>query len=205
VAVRTTPRNPRRAAVEAPVLEATEALLAQGASYAELKIEQIASRAGISRPAFYFYFRDKRDLLMRLTADVADLLYAEAEAWWTGEGPGDLEPALRSVLALYQEHGMLLRAVVETAASDEEVAAFWRGLVARFVEATERRLQAERPDLEAHETAFALSWMTERTCYQHYVQGGRLDDDRLVRALVGIWTRAVYGEVERSSSRSPSA
>jgi AcrR family transcriptional regulator len=195
VAVRTTARNPRRAAVEAQVLEATEALLAGGASYGELKIEQIASRAGISRPAFYFYFRDKRDLLMRLTADVADLLYAEAEAWWSGDGPDDLEPALRSVLALYQDHAMLLRAVVETAATDEEVAAFWRALVARFVDATRRRLEAERPELPAHETAFALSWMTERTCYQHYVQGGTLDDDGLVRALVGIWTRAVYGNV----------
>ena len=195
VAARTTPRNPRRAAVEAQVLEATEALLSDGAAYADLKIEQIASRAGISRPAFYFYFTDKRDLLMRLTAEVADLLYAEAEAWWSGEGPDDLEPALRSVLALYEDHAMVLRAVVETAAIDEEVAAFWRALVARFVEATRRRLETERPDLPAHETAFALSWMTERTCYQHYVQGGSLDEDDLVRALVGIWTRAVYARL----------
>ena len=195
MAARTMPRNPRRAAVETQVLEATEALLADGAAYADLKIEQIASRAGISRPAFYFYFHDKRDLLMRLTADLAELLYAEADAWWSGEGPDDLEPALRSILALYEDHAMLLRAVVETAAIDEEVAAFWRALVGRFVAATQRRLEAEHPELPAHETAFALAWMTERTCYQHSVRGGTLDDDRLVRALVGIWTRAVYGKL----------
>src|SRR3954449_8153464 len=55
-----TRRDPsRRAAVEASVLAATEALLAAGRSFAELPVEEIARRAGMSRPAFYFYFRDK--------------------------------------------------------------------------------------------------------------------------------------------------
>ena len=60
----------KREAIEADVLEATEALLEEGASFADLSIERIATRAGISRTAFYFYFRDKRELLMRLTEDV---------------------------------------------------------------------------------------------------------------------------------------
>src|SRR3712207_7614489 len=60
-------QSEKRAAIEASVLEATEALLAEGASFAELNIERIATRAGISRTAFYFYFRDKRELLVRLT------------------------------------------------------------------------------------------------------------------------------------------
>ena len=52
--------TPKRAAVQAAVLRATEELLRDGASYADLNIERIARRAGISRTAFYFYFRDKR-------------------------------------------------------------------------------------------------------------------------------------------------
>ena len=35
--------------------------------------QRITTRAGISRTAFYFYFRDKRELLMRLTEDVTEL------------------------------------------------------------------------------------------------------------------------------------
>ena len=61
------------------MLEATEALLTEGASFAELNIERIATRGGISRTAFYFYFRDKRELLMRLTSDVNEQLMAAAE------------------------------------------------------------------------------------------------------------------------------
>src|SRR5256714_15387412 len=111
------PASAKRAEIESRVLEATEALLRDGASYTELSVERIATRAGISRTAFYFYFHDKRELLMRLTEDVADLLYAEGDAWWSGEGegPAELDSALRKVVALYREHRVLLRAVVEAA------------------------------------------------------------------------------------------
>src|SRR5919206_4653257 len=122
----------KRAAVQASVLEATVALLDEGASYAELNIEEIATRAGISRTAFYFYFRDKRELLMRLTEDVAEVLYAEADAWWSGgDDPESLERALRSVIGHYREHHVLLRAVVEASAYDEVVGTFWRALMGR--------------------------------------------------------------------------
>ena len=86
----------KRRAIEADVLQATEALLGEGASYASLSIERIATRAGISRTAFYFYFADKRELLMRLAADVAEQFYSEAGTWWSGsgEGPDQLTEAL---------------------------------------------------------------------------------------------------------------
>jgi AcrR family transcriptional regulator len=190
----------KRAAVEAAVLEATERLLAQGRGYADLTVEEIASGAGISRPAFYFYFRDKRDLLMRLTEDVAEVLYAEAGTWWSGEGDGrsDLRSALATVIGLYQEHGVLLRAVVEASAYDGVVAGFWRALVGRFVEASRQRIEAEQAagsigDLPAEETAFALCWMVERACYQRLVAGRRLDDEEFVRGLVHVWVATLYG------------
>src|SRR5207247_9061962 len=112
---------PRRASSRARWPAASEALLAEGASCTELKMERIATRAGISRTAFYFCFRDKRELLMRLTEDVAELLYAEADAWWSGAGDGaaELAVALARVVGTYREHDVLLRAVVEAAAVDD--------------------------------------------------------------------------------------
>jgi TetR/AcrR family transcriptional regulator, ethionamide resistance regulator len=182
-----TRRTSNREAVEGTVLRATEALLEGGASFAELPVERIAREAGISRPAFYFYFRDKRELLMRLTEDVSGLLYAEAEGWWSGDT--SLREALERIVALYDEHAALLRAVVETAAYDEQVAGFWRALVGRFVEATQARIEdGETPA----ETAFLLVWMTERTCYQRLVQGGGdAADPAFVSALVELWERGV--------------
>src|SRR3954447_20916836 len=135
----------KRRAVQAAVLEATEALLREGASYADLGIERIATRAGISRTAFYFYFRDKRELLMRLTEEVNELLYQQADIWFSGAGEPEPEmrEALTNIAALYAAHGVLLRAIVEVSTYDEEVAQFWRGMLGRFVDASRRRIELE--------------------------------------------------------------
>ena len=174
---------------------ATVALLGEGHSYADLTVERIAAVAGRTRTAFYFYFRDKRQLLMRATEQVAERLFAEADGWWSGErGAADLEPAISNVLRIYRDQGPLLSAVVEASTYDEEVGRFWRGVVGRFIEATERRLLAEgdnTPD-SAQALAFVLVWGTERCCYQHVARGNRLDDQQLVDALLEVWQRTVY-------------
>jgi AcrR family transcriptional regulator len=193
------PATTKRVAIQTTVLAATEALLAEGGSYADLNIERIATRAGISRTAFYFYFRDKRDLLMRLTAEVNELLYQQADIWFSGAGApeSEMRRALTNIAALYREHGVLLRAIVEVSTYDEQVAEFWRTMLGRFVEASCRRIETEQasgraPAQHAHATAFALVWMTERTMYQQLVQGEPLAAEELVEALVRIWLRAVY-------------
>src|SRR6478609_10730879 len=101
------PATEKRRAIEADVLQATEALLGEGASYADLNIERIATRAGISRTAFYFYFADKRELLMRLTEDVTEELYQQADIWFSGSGDPEAEirEALVNIASLYQQHG----------------------------------------------------------------------------------------------------
>jgi AcrR family transcriptional regulator len=196
---RTEAQSEKRAGIEAAVLRATEELLAEGSPFADLKIEQIANRAGISRTAFYFYFSDKRELLMRLTEGLSELMYAQSERWWATGKSQELSDALHTVIALYREHRALLGAVVEAATYDAEVAAFWRAIVGRFVEATQARIEAEqaagraRPELSAGAAAFALTWMVERTCYEHQAQGAPFDDEALHDALMAIWLRAVYG------------
>jgi len=107
--------------------------------------------------------------------------------------------ALERVGALYREHGLLLRAVVEVSTYDEEVAQFWRGQVGRFVEATRARIEAEQAEGRglpgpADATAFALIWMAERTFYQQRVQGRPADLDEVVEALALIFHRTVYGK-----------
>jgi len=187
--------TPKRAAVQAAVLTATEQLLGEGASYADLNIERIATRAGISRTAFYFYFADKRELLMRLTEDVNDELYQQADIWFSGSGDPEAEirEALDNIARLYEQHGPLLRAIVEVSTYDDEVARFWRGLVGRFVDATRARIEAEGTELPAQATAFALVWMTERAFHQLGVQDEPVAREELVEALAGIWRRTVYG------------
>src|SRR5688500_10056112 len=199
---RTPEQSARREEVEAGLLAATESLLAQGTPYADLRVEQIATRAGISRTAFYFYFRDRRDLLMRLTEGVAEDLYTEADVWWSGDGDGaiELRAALGQMIALYRDHGPLLRAVVEASAYDQPVAEFWRALMERFVHASRERIERGQREglvgpMPARPTAFAPCWMTARACYPPTGAGGGLDDHDFVEAMVRTWVGAVYGRV----------
>ena len=193
----------KRAAIQASVLDATETLLRDGATYADLNVERIARAAGISRTAFYFYFSDKRELLMRLSEDVTNQLYEQADIWWSGDGEPaeEISEALTRVAGLYWDHAPLLRAIVEVSTYDEEVATFWRSLVARFTDATERRITDEQragnaPPMPARAVAFALTWMSERTLYQQLVQDEPHPPAELVEALTGIYIRSVYGRTE---------
>src|SRR5690349_8301352 len=170
--------TPKRAAVQAAVLGATEQLLGEGATYAALSVERIATRAGISRTAFYFYFADKRELLMRLASELSDELYREADAWWSGAGDGSeqLTTAVAKIATLYRAHRPLVCAIVEVAAYDEIVGPFWRAIVGRFVDASAQRIATEigggraSAALDPQPTSFALVWMTERALYQMLVQ-----------------------------------
>jgi AcrR family transcriptional regulator len=184
----------RREAVRG-FLVATEGLLDDGASYAELSVEQISSRAGRPRTAFYLYFRDKRELLMTLTEDVAQTLYEEADRWWSGtRGREDLETALADILRTWGEHASVLRAIVEASTYDAEIAEFWRGVVGRFIEATERRLVEEGEDPGAAAAkAFVLCWMVTGTCYQQIARGESIEDPTLRAAVADILRRSVYG------------
>lgn len=197
---RPTTMTPKREAVQAAVLAATEALLEEGASFADLNIEKIATRAGISRTAFYFYFKDKRELLVKLTEDVTTELYNQADVWFSGQGEPreEIGQALSRVARLYAEHQALLRVIVEVSTYEEEVALFWRSLLARFIDATASRIAAEQdagnaPPADGRAVAFALIWMCERTLYQQVVQQQPFDADALAQALLSIWMRSIYG------------
>jgi hypothetical protein len=135
-----------------------------------------------------------------LTADVAELLYQQAEIWFSGgrDPEAEIREALTNIAALYTEHGVLLRAIVEVSTYDDEIARAWHGLLGRFVDATRVRIEAERAEGRAvadhpHATAFALCWGTEHTLYQRSVQDEPFATGEMVEALVGIWLRSVYG------------
>ena len=200
---RRTDATPKRERIQQDVLRAMEELLTEGETYADMGVERIAGRAGISRTSFYFYFRDKREVLERLTATVADQLYAAAELWWSGTGIGReaLRRSIEEVSALFVEHGPLLRAIVEVGTYERDVAEHWRGLIGRFVDATEERILLEQaagtaPAFAARATAFSLVWGVERSLYQQFVQGEVFAPTELVEAISSMWLRAIYGRVD---------
>lgn len=187
--------DPRRRETELAFLRATEELLGEGASFADLNVSRIAERAGRTRTAFYAHFDDRRDLLVRLVQELGAELYGTTDEHW--DGPID-EAVIRGVITdlmkVFRAHETLVRALVEASGYDEEIRAFWAGAVGRLVSAAEERLRRDgRRPQEAKAIALSLVWMTERTAYQQLVDDPPVPDRAVVAALAGIWHRTLNG------------
>lgn len=171
------------------LLAAALELLDGGTPFAEVSIEQIVRGAGLSRPTFYTYFRDKRELVLELgTALLEDV--ATAADPWLRDGEGDIRDVLAGVLAAFRRHRPTLGALVEAATYDAEVNAFWHAFHQRFLDTAAARLRDNDPSLppaRADARAFVLVWMTERAITEHLMGDAGIDEDALLDELAGFW------------------
>ncbi|MDT5249231.1 MAG: TetR/AcrR family transcriptional regulator, ethionamide resistance regulator [Mycobacterium sp.] len=196
-------RQERREQIERQLLDATERLMADGASFTELSVDRLATEAGISRASFYIYFQDKGDLLSRLTGQVfADLANA-ADLWWSvsrRRDPADVRAAMDGLVASYRRHQPLLVALSEMAAYDPQVGTTY----GEILTAIAGRLAAvieeghadgvNRPELSAATAASTLTWMAERTCQQNLPGRPESYDAEMAATLTQIVWGALYLE-----------
>lgn len=177
------------------ILEATVSLLRRGVSFAEISVSAIAAEASVSRPTFYAYFSDKRDLMLALGDRFERRTHVAADAWLELRDD-DLFATLRGVLNAFRGDHSTLRAIVEASTYDTEVATFWRAFHARFIDAVIDRageLTPDRKPADVRADAFALIWMTQRSLAEH-LDAPQVDDDELLAALVRLW-RSVLPEL----------
>lgn len=162
----------RRAAVAENLQRAMERLLEQGVSFTQISVEQLAAEAGIARATFYLHFRDKGELVARLSASVtAEILEASTLRSPETVTRSELKKSVRAVLAIYQRHHAVLAAMVETSAYDSAVAQLFKEMMDRLIEVNRRTLtrlkQAGRPT-SAHPAQLAevITWAFERSGHQ---------------------------------------
>lgn len=185
---RRTTTPPARRNNEEALIAATIELLGEGQAYADISIEQIVRRAGLSRPTFYSYFADKRDLVLRLGAELQEAVGVAADPWLT-QGEGEIHETLTAVLEAFRTHRETTAAISEAAAYDAEVNAFWRSFHERFMRTAATRIRRHDPDLAPERVqarAFALVWMTERAVTEH-LANPVIDEQALVAELANFW------------------
>lgn len=196
-------RQERREQIERQLLDATERLMADGASFTELSVDRLATEAGISRASFYIYFEDKGHLLRRLTGQVFDDLADGAERWWSvaqRRDSADALGAMTHVVAAYRRHQPLLVALNEMAAYDPQIGTAYRDVLmaisARLAAVIESG-QADgsiRCELSAATVADSLTWMVERACQQTLPAKPASYDVELAQSLAQIVWGALYLE-----------
>jgi AcrR family transcriptional regulator len=205
------PRRRRRPEeAERTILAAARAFL-QERPFREMTVEGIMIRTGLSRPAFYAYFRDRYDLLTRLLGGVGGLLFALDWRWLSGtaEGGSDgarevLIDALRAGSQTFVEYGPLLRAISDAAGNDARVEEVYRyGLIERLIAAVAARIARDVEagvtpvDTDPEQAARALVLMTERYLLDAFGRTeshpSRVETAAIFDTLEGIWVRTLYG------------
>ena len=166
-------------------------------------------RTGLSRPAFYAYFKDRYDLVTRMLEGVGGLLFALDWRWLSGTPEGNdarevLVEALRAGSRTFVEYGLVLRAISDAAVYDARVEEVYRGaLIERLISAVAARISRDieagvSPDcLNPEQTARALVLMTERYLLDTFGRPerrlSRRETEAILDTLEEVWARTLYG------------
>ena len=206
------PRRRRRPEeAERAILAATRSLLEER-PFRETKVEDIMARTGLSRPAFYAYFKDRYEVVTRLLEGIGGVLFAVDRRWLVGGEMGGRDEARKTLAeALYRgtetfaTYGPVLRAIADAATQDARVEEVYRGgLIERLVEAVAARIArdveggASPAYLDPEETARALVLMTERYLLDAFGKPSDRPSGAKKAAVAStveeVWVRTLYGE-----------
>ena len=114
-------RADRRDEVRLSLLAALEEMLDEGTGFAAIKVEELASRAGISRAGFYIHFQDKVDLLEQWLLETRISLLEACNGWYEADpslSRDELRAAIARIVKAYRERLTLMLAMHETALYD---------------------------------------------------------------------------------------
>jgi AcrR family transcriptional regulator len=197
-------RRERRAALQDRLMEATVELLGEGKSYADLSIETIAARAGVSRTTFYDYFGDKRELLLAFVDSLLEDALQESDEWRPGPSHEETRDELRKIVGGFvrvQRHPVAI-AIVEATFYDPSVREAWIATQERHISRTVRLLEWERKCGRMQERtstvearARVLFWAWQQTILQELTLRQNLDEDELIDAIVDLNLIAVRGQL----------
>ena len=185
---------------EREIIGAAEALLRER-PFRELTVDEVMRRTDLSRPSFYVYFRDRHQLVLRVVERLGAELFTMSERWYkgTGDGPTLAREAIDGIVAVYADHGPVMRALADAAADDRDVEAAYGALVRSFVDATARHIEEEIEagrvlPLDPQQTATALVWMMERYLNLSLGREPATPRETVSHTLATIWIRVLYGK-----------
>jgi AcrR family transcriptional regulator len=190
----------------AALLEAFSELLEER-SFGEIGIEEITTRAGLSRPSFYFYFSNKAAAVGALVSEMVHEARDSSGRWLEDRESDPYDrvlPAIEAAVNRHREHAPLYVALADAAASDPNIAAVLEEAERTTVATIAAQLRDERaagiatdgPD--ATPFVRALLGMNARALHyeaRRVVQTGR-GTPGLAKVLTEIWVRAFYGRAK---------
>jgi TetR/AcrR family transcriptional regulator, ethionamide resistance regulator len=188
---------------EQAILATAERLLRER-NFADIAVDDLARGAGLSRPAFYFYFPSKDAVLVTLFERV--LTEADATMRRPGETSTD-DPAsswrdgIYAFFASFRAHQAVTLAGLAATATNPEIREVWSTFSAKWVADVALLIEAERDrgaapvTIPAEHLSATLNLMNERVMVASFAGGlPVLPEDAALDALAHVWVTAIYGQ-----------
>ena len=196
--------GPKATETRRRLLAAARELFIEG-GYANATVGHIVERAGVSRPSFYTYFDDRKEIIVALAAEMARDFHGAAL------GPLLDDPATRTpesilrarvttYLQAFRANDGLVQAWMQAATMYPEIAEVRRRIQDSVMEAVSLQLQQAQergmldPDIDTLIAAFTLVQGSENFAMQWLARGRKLDE-HVSEQLTQLWLRALYGKL----------
>jgi len=155
---------------------------------------------GLSRSAFYQYFKDVHEVMESLLDMLRDEVFAATGAWFEGDGDPVLllNESLSGLVDVCYRLGPILRATNDAATTDKRLEKAWAQLFKQFDDAITARIEADQqqglmPMFDARPVAVALNRLDAYTVIDAFGQRPRKQPEPVREALVRIWVSTLYG------------
>jgi AcrR family transcriptional regulator len=168
--------------------------------FRDMTVGALMAPTGLSRSAFYQYFKDLHDLMETLLNMLKDEIFAFTGSWFEATGnPIDLlNESLAGLVDVCYRLGPILRAADDATATDKQLEKAWTQFLDEFDDAVTTRIEADQeqdliPNFDARPVAIALNRLDAYTLIQAFGQRPRRKPEPVHKALARIWISTLYG------------
>lgn len=189
------------------ILRALEEQLAESA-LADISIEQITQRAGVSRSAFYFYFSTKNVAVAGLLVDRFTRLRDWAWPLLTSQEPTTdrWRKLLTWIVEEWSTQPQMFLAVIDARNADPAARALWEDWISLFVDDLVTFIDHERTRGRAPAGPAARSLASTLTALNQQALENHLRSSpapgaahELIGVLTHIWVSSIYGTPQEES------
>jgi len=165
-----------------------------------MTVQSLMTSTGVSRPAFYQYFRDLHEVMETLLNTLQDEIFEVAKPWIAGVGDpvALMHETLAGLVRVGYQRGPIYRAFADAATTDSRFEKSWKQFLGRFDDAACARIEADQeqdliPDFDALPVAIALNRLDACMLIEAFGQHPRNQPEPVREALDRIWVSTLYG------------
>jgi AcrR family transcriptional regulator len=177
--------------------------LLQDTAFKDIRIEDIAARAGGRGSLFYHYFQSKIDITNELLSELLDTYLKDVSIYSRSSPLESIHFANQRMAELYVANPGAMRCLLDVHDEDAPFALIWRKRTREWNERIAQSIQHQFPQAFANlrdylAIAYALAGAADNLLYEYYVlknpdlHAAHPEDEDVAKFLTTLWHRTLY-------------